>query len=106
MNTQAELLQTILKPLLDDFGYWFNRAINLLSDHEIPTLTSDEQTDLLARVTQAHKEVQAAQVLFSSMGGEVGVGMDSVNQWHKLVAECWGVSMAYHRNQQSSDPSL
>lgn len=100
MNNQAELLQTILKPLLDDFTYWFERSTHLLTSQTIPHLTTDEQADLLARVSQAHQEVIATQVLFNSMGGEVGVGMDVVNQWHQLVAECWTVSIAYHRTNQ------
>lgn len=105
MKNQAELLQTILKPLLDDFIYWFDRSTNLLSTHDIPHLTTDEQADLLSRVSKAHKEVTATQVLFNSMGGEVGVGMDVVNQWHQLVAECWTVSIAYHRDKQGSEAS-
>ncbi|MEM9218202.1 MAG: DUF2605 domain-containing protein [Cyanobacteria bacterium P01_F01_bin.150] len=105
MNNQAELLQTVLKPLLDDFIYWFERSTHLLSNQNIPNLTTDEQADLLARVTQAHHEVTAAQVLFNSMGGEVGVGMEVVNQWHQLVAECWTVSIAYHRTKPQEDAS-
>lgn len=103
MNNQAELLQTVLKPLLDDFIYWFERSTNLLSSQDVPHLTTDEQADLLGRVSQAYEEVKAAQLLFNSMGGEVGVGMDVVNQWHQLVAECWTVSIAYHRDKQQPE---
>ena len=102
MNNQAELLQNVLKPLLDDFLYWFDRAKTLLSDHDMPTLSVSEQADLLARVAQAHGEVLAAQTLFTSMGGQAGVEMAVVNQWHQLVAECWTVSLAYRRAQASA----
>lgn len=106
MNNQAELLQTILKPLLDDFTYWFERSTILLSTQNIPDLTTEEQADLLARVSQAHQEVAAAKVLFNSMGGEVGVGMDIVNQWHQLVAQCWTVSITYNRTKQKPSKPL
>lgn len=99
MNDQAELLQQVLKPLLDDFIYWFDRAQTLLSSHNMPTLTTDEQADLLARIAQAHSEVVAAQSMFELVGGQVGVEMSVVNQWHQLVAQCWTVSIAYHRSK-------
>lgn len=105
MNNQAKLLQAVLKPLLDDFIYWFDKTTHLLSSQSLPNLTTDEQADLLARVSQGHQEVRAAQILFNSMGGEVGVGMEVVNQWHQLVAECWTVSLAYRRATQQNAPS-
>ncbi|NET08652.1 MAG: DUF2605 domain-containing protein [Symploca sp. SIO2B6] len=99
MNDQAELLQQVLKPLLDDFMYWFDRAQTLLSSHEMPTLTTEEQADLLACVSQARSEVATAQSLFELVEGQVGVDMSVVNQWHQLVAQCWTVSIAYHRSK-------
>ncbi|NEQ97058.1 MAG: DUF2605 domain-containing protein [Cyanothece sp. SIO2G6] len=105
MNHQAdhtELLRTILKPLLEDFLYWFGRAKSLLENHDMPTLDTAEQADLLARIIGAHQEVMAAKTLFASLGEQVAVDLSVVNQWHQLVAECWTVSIAYHRSQDST----
>ncbi|MEB3232585.1 MAG: DUF2605 domain-containing protein [Leptolyngbyaceae bacterium] len=105
MNNQADqtkLLQTVLKPLLEDFLYWFGQAKTLLENHDIPTLDTAEQADLLARITEAHQEVTAAQTLFTALGAQVAVDMAVVNQWHQLVAECWAVSLAYRRAQDST----
>ncbi|MGK7891540.1 MAG: DUF2605 domain-containing protein [Leptolyngbyaceae cyanobacterium] len=105
MNNQADrakLLQALLKPLLDDFLHWFGRAKTLLETHDIPTLDTAEQADLLARITEALQEVTAAQTMFAALGEQVAVDIAVVNQWHRLVAECWAVSIAYHRTQDAN----
>ena len=44
---EPDLLKAVLQPLLEDFGYWFERSRQLLEREEIPFLSSTEQLDLL-----------------------------------------------------------
>ena len=98
---EADLLKAILKPLLDDFKYWFERARQLLETEEIDFLSKEEQSDLLARVKQAQKEVNTTAILFAATEAQAGVETPVLIQWHKLVKECWQVSTGY---RQKSGP--
>jgi len=99
---EAELLKSILQPLLEDFKYWFGRSATLLETEEIAFLTSDEQSDLLARVQQAQQEVSAANALFLATGGQVGIETAALMPWHRLLAECWKVSSRFRASQSSA----
>jgi hypothetical protein len=90
---EPDLLKTLLEPLLDDFVYWFNRSQVLLETEEIGFLGAEEQADLLARVMQALGEVKTAKTLLKLTNNQVGVEMDVLIPWHKLLNECWQVSM-------------
>lgn len=90
---EPDLLKTLLEPLLDDFVYWFNRCQVLLETEEIDFLGAEGQADLLARVMQALGEVQTAKTLLKLTNNQVGVEMDVLIPWHKLLNECWQVSM-------------
>ncbi len=98
---EAELLKSILQPLLEDFKYWFGRSATLLETEEIAFLTSDGQSELLARVQQAQQEVSAASALFQATGGQVGIETAAMMPWHRLLAECWKVSARF-RSEQSA----
>ncbi|MFM9264426.1 DUF2605 domain-containing protein [Tychonema sp. BBK16] len=98
---EAELLKSILQPLLEDFRDWFGRSATLLETEEIAFLTRDEQSDLLARVKQAQQEVSAANALFHATGGQVGIETATLMPWHRLLAECWKVSARF-RSEQSA----
>jgi hypothetical protein len=87
------LLKTVLKPLLEDFQYWFGRSRTLLETEEIAFLGAQRQADLLARVVLAQQEVSAAQMLLQVTNGQVGVEMQVLMLWHKLLTECWQVSV-------------
>ncbi|MBW4665469.1 MAG: DUF2605 domain-containing protein [Chroococcus sp. CMT-3BRIN-NPC107] len=90
---ESELLKTVLKPLLQDFQYWFGRSLALLETESIDFLTSKEQLDLLERVKQAKQEVSVAQIMFEATGEQVGIEMSALMPWHQLVTECWKVAM-------------
>ena len=92
---EADLLKSILQPLFEDFKYWFGRSATLLETEEIVFLTSEEQSDLLARVQQAQQEVSAASALFQATGGQVGIETAAMMPWHRLLAECWKVSSRF-----------
>lgn len=101
--SEQELLKNVLKPLLEDFEYWFSRSIDLLESREISFLSSIEQADLLNRVKVAKQEVYVAQMLFTATDEQVGIEPSTMLQWHKLVSECWQVAMRF---RQSSNPQL
>jgi hypothetical protein len=90
--TEKELLKTILRPLLEDFGYWFTRSLSLLELEDIDFLSPAQQQDLLNRVKAAQKEVQATRMLFEAMDGQAGIEPATLFRWHNLVTECWQVA--------------
>ncbi len=92
----SNLLKTILEPLLDDFQYWFERSRIFLETQDIPFLTTEEQADLLARVSTAQQEVSTARMLFDATDGQVGIEASALTPWHNLVTECWQVVMRFH----------
>jgi hypothetical protein len=100
---ESELLKALLEPLLEDFNYWFERSTKLLETEEIPFLSDEDQSDLLARVKQAQQEVGAAKALFQATVGQVGIETTALMPWHRLLAECWQVSARF-RSWQSAPP--
>ncbi|MDJ0734689.1 MAG: DUF2605 domain-containing protein [Nostocaceae cyanobacterium] len=91
----SELLKTVLQPLLEDFQYWFDRSRNFLETEQISFMSSQEQSDLLRRVTQAQAEVNTAKMLFHATEGKVGIEMGTLMPWHKLLNECRNVAMRF-----------
>ena len=89
---EKELLKTVLEPLLEDFQYWFGRSRTLLESSQMSFFTVQEQTELLARIVHAQKEVQTAQMLFKATDGLAGIDSKMLLPWHQLVAECWNVA--------------
>jgi hypothetical protein len=98
----ADLLKTVLEPLLEDFQYWFERSQSLLQTQEIKFLGDEAQADLLARIKQARQEVSAAQSLINATGGQIGVEASALMPWHRLVTECWHIATQF-RLEQSAD---
>lgn len=100
---EPDLLKAILEPLLDDFQYWLERSAKLLESEEIPFLSFEEHSDLLARVKQAQQEVTAAQTLFHATDAQIGIETAALLPWHQLLTECWQITMRY-RLEQSALP--
>ncbi len=98
----AELLRSLLEPLLEDFQYWFARSRTFLETEEISFLTADQHSDLLARVIQAQYEVTAAQSLFNATGKQIGVETSVLAPWHHLVSECWQVVSRFRLQKSAS----
>ncbi|HEY9641745.1 MAG TPA: DUF2605 domain-containing protein [Coleofasciculaceae cyanobacterium] len=94
---EADLLKTVLQPLLEDFQYWFDRSRSLLETYRIDFLDAEQQVHLLERVKQAQQEVGSAQALFQATGGQVGIETSVMVPWHQLVMECWQVGMRFRR---------
>lgn len=100
---ESELLKKILKPLLEDFQYWFGRARSLLETQEVSFLERGQQADLLAQVARSQEEVQAAQSLFGALEGQVAIEPTMVMSWHQKVTECWQLLIQW-RLSESPDP--
>jgi Protein of unknown function (DUF2605) len=99
--SEQELLQTILQPLLVDFDYWFTRSKELLQGERIDFLSPIAQAQLLDRVTQAQQEVSIAKLLFNAVDGQAGIEPSQMVAWHKIVTECWHVSMQLRQSKQT-----
>jgi len=99
--SEQELLKSVLKPLLEDFQYWFARSRSFLDTENISFLSTQQQCELLARVKLAQQEVSTAQMLFNATNGQVGIDTATLMPWHQLVTECWQVAMRW-RSQRSN----
>jgi len=93
----AELLKTVLEPLLEDFDYWFGEALKLLQNEKIEFMSDQEQCDLLLRVQQAQAELSTFKMLFIATDAKVGIDMATLTPWHKLVTECWSVGIRFRQ---------
>jgi hypothetical protein len=93
LPSDPNLLKLVLAPLLDDFTYWFEQSGQLLIDTPLSFMTPESQQDLGDRVNHALQEVNVARTLLAATDGQAGVEMAVLMNWHKLVAECWGVSI-------------
>ena len=100
----ANLLKSVLPPLLADFQHWFGRTIVMLESQTISFLTVAEQSDLLERVRLAQQQVSVSQALSSATDSQAGIEMPVIMGWHKLVHECWGVAIRY-RKENPNEPS-
>ncbi|QYX33124.1 DUF2605 domain-containing protein [Sphaerospermopsis torques-reginae] len=99
-SPSAELLKSVLEPLLEDFEYWFARSRQLLENEKISFMSEHEQSDLLNRVTQAQSELNTSKMLFAATGKQVGLDMATLMPWHQLLGECWKVGIRYRQSQQ------
>ncbi|WP_159787750.1 DUF2605 domain-containing protein [Sodalinema gerasimenkoae] len=97
---EPSLLKKVLEPLLEDFQYWFERSRTLLETETIDFLGPKEQQDLLDRVTQAQEEVSSAKMMLDATGCQAGVDMSVLMPWHRLLTECWQISIRF-RTQNS-----
>jgi broad specificity phosphatase PhoE len=100
-----ELLKTLLEPLLEDFQYWLTQAEGLLVKKDIAFPEAESDSDLLERVEQALREVQAAQSLFRATDSQVGVDTAVIMRWHKLTTECWQAASRF-REGDSRGPEF
>ena len=75
----ADLLKSVLEPLLEDFQYWFERYDQILENEKIQFMSEQEQLDLLKRVKDAQDELNTARMLFTATDQQVGIDMATVN---------------------------
>ena len=96
----ADLLEAVLQPLLEDFQYWFERYQQILENEKIPFMSEQEQFNLLKRVKNAQNELKTARMLFKATDQQVGLDMATVMPWHQLVTECWSVGMRLGQSKE------
>jgi hypothetical protein len=96
----ADLLKSVLEPLLDDFQYWFERYRQILENERIQFMSEQEQLNLLKRVKDAQNELNTTKMLFKATNQQVGIDMATVMPWHQLVTECWGVGMRLGQSKE------
>jgi hypothetical protein len=102
--SEQELLKSVLQPLLEDFQYWFSRSRSLLETEDLPFLSEEQQSELLARVRTAQQEVSTAQMLFQATDGQVGIETATLVPWHRLVSECWQVGTQWRASRLTPAP--
>ncbi|AUT03373.1 hypothetical protein CLI64_24775 [Nostoc sp. CENA543] len=95
----AEILKSVLEPLLEDFQYWFERSRDFLEKHRLSFMNEQEQSDMLSRVKQAQAELNSAKMLFTATDGQVALDMATIQPWHSLVTEYWIVAQRFHYEQ-------
>lgn len=100
---EPEFLKTLLEPLLEDFLYWFDRSRSLLENQAIDFLGETRQSDLLQRVKQAQQEVETARMMLKVTEGKAGLDTAVLMPWHRLVTECWQVSMRFRTGYSRPD---
>lgn len=100
-RSDAELLKSLLEPLLDDFQFWFDRSRHFLETETISFLEEDAQKELLERVIQAQQEVSTTQQLMKLTHGQVGVESAVLMPWHNLVTECWHIVLRFHERNSA-----
>lgn len=95
----AEVLKSVLEPLLDDFQYWFARSREFLETRQLSFMSEQEQSDLLLQIKQAQDELNTARMMFNATDGQVAIDMATITPWHLLVTKCWNVAMRFHQEK-------
>ncbi|MBE9260619.1 MAG: DUF2605 domain-containing protein [Nostocales cyanobacterium LacPavin_0920_SED1_MAG_38_18] len=96
----ADLLKSVLEPLLEDFQYWFERYGQILENEKVQFMSEQEQLNLLKRVKDAECELNTVRMLFTATEKQVGIDMATVMPWHQLVTECWSVGMRLGQSKE------
>lgn len=99
----ADLLKSVLPPLLDDFQHWFGRTIDMLESQTISFLTRAEQAALLTQVREALQQVNASKALAAATDSQAGIEMPVVMGWHSLVHECWSIAIRLRKEGDASN---
>jgi Protein of unknown function (DUF2605) len=88
-----DLLKQVLAPLLEDLQYWFGRSRQMLEAESLDFMAAVDQQAMLDRVLEAQQAVGVAQSLLIATDGQAGVEMSLLMGWHRLVTECWALSI-------------
>lgn len=93
-SAPAELLDSLLNPLLEDFDASFRRGLLLLDHCPQRVLKPAEQAELRQRLERAQAELLAARALRSATPAPMALEMATIAPWHALVVEVWSLSAA------------
>ncbi len=86
------LLEEILVPLLQDYAESFERGLLLLEHCPQTVMAAAEQADLRQRLDEARLSLTAARSLRAAAPKPMGLSMETITPWHRLVVEVWSLS--------------
>ncbi|MFZ9851107.1 MAG: DUF2605 domain-containing protein [Vulcanococcus sp.] len=88
----VQLLDHLLDSLFDDFGFWFQRGLQLLDHTPDALLPPAEQRDLRHRLEEALRAVAAPRSLRAACSAPMAVDMEAMAPWHRLMMRVWNLS--------------
>lgn len=88
----VQLLDHLLDSLFDDFGFWFQRGLQLLDHTPDALLPPAEQRDLRQRLEEALRAVAATRSLRAACSAPMAVDMEAMAPWHRLMMRVWNLS--------------
>jgi hypothetical protein len=86
------LLEEILVPLLQDYAESFDRGLLLLEHCPEAVMAAAEQAELRQRLDEARRSLAAARALRAAAPSPMGLAMETITPWHRLVVEVWSLS--------------
>lgn len=91
-DPSGPLLEEILVPLLQDYADSFERGLLLLDHCPEAVMAASEQADLRQRLNEARRSLAAARALRAAAPKPMGLAMETITPWHRLVLEVWNLS--------------
>ena len=86
------LLEEILVPLLQDYDESFDRGLLLLDHCPEAVMAAAEQAELRQRLDEARRSLAAARALRAAAPKPMGLAMETITPWHRLMVEVWSLS--------------
>jgi sugar phosphate isomerase/epimerase len=86
------LLEELLVPLLQDYAESFERGLELLSHCPESVMAAPEQAQLRERLEEARRSLAAARALRAAAPKPMGLAMETITPWHRLVVDVWTLS--------------
>jgi hypothetical protein len=86
------LLEGLLVPLLKDYEETFDRGLVLLEHCPDTVMTAGEREGLRERLEEARRSLAAARALRAASPKPMGLAMETITPWHRLVVEVWTLS--------------
>ena len=88
----VQLLDHLLDSLFDDFGFWFQRGLQLLDHTPESLLPLAEQQELRSRLEEALRALAATRSLRAACSAPMAVDMEAMAPWHRLMMRVWNLS--------------
>jgi len=86
------LLEELLVPLLTDYAESFERGLLLLEHCPDTVMAAADQEQLHERLEAARRSLAAARALRAAAPKPMGLSMETITPWHRLVVEVWSLS--------------
>jgi hypothetical protein len=91
-DPNGPLLEELLVPLLADYAESFERGLLLLEHCPASVMDADDQDQLRQRLEEARNALAAARALRAAAPKPMGLAMETITPWHRLVVEVWTLS--------------